>query len=57
MLTTGVGRVVILKCICMFVTELGKFPDFQSAHLKLVEILETPEFPGDWILKKGNAPL
>lgn len=57
MLTTGLGRVVILKCTRMFATELGKFPDFQSAHLMLAEILETPEFPGDWILKKGNAPL
>ena len=52
---TGLGEVMILKCICMFVFELGNFPDSQNAPPTLAGILEASEFPEDWILKKENA--
>ena len=52
---TGLGEVMILKCICMFVIELGNFPDSQNTLPTLAGILEASEFPEDWILKKENA--
>ena len=51
---TGLGEVMILKCVCMFVIELGNFPDSQNALPTLAGILEASEFPEDWILKRGN---